>query len=809
VRRRWGAAFAVVWVITGVVVATRGAPAWAATLPPVRGPELQVDLPLTDAIGLFVDDVTGRVVVVDADRVRVFDRWGRGVGEIGGMSPAAAAAWPGFVATAQGPTVSWYSVATLAPAGTATLPSGAIVRSMAASGPYLYVSWSRSFVGLPTDPFGFSRVPLDGSAVTSWVVSDVYPLLRADPDHAGRLFTRTGVLDVSAGAPAVVPPASGCEFHAESDVAVLPGTGKTYTAVGGEYYLPERSADQCATGFRHLTGAYPRSVDATERFGGVVAAAGSYFDGAPVQLFRPGAAQPFVRVGAARFDDAVWVRLAHDAPLAYAVVRYWTGEAGVGYLWRLQIVSYGPASTLTVAGLDCASLSTLGDEDVTVNGLGLSSVTAAAIDGRPVSVVSQPNDLQLTFRTPAHAAGTGTLTLTSPFGSQSIPLPFTPTMVGYGEFHPATPVRVIDTRSDVALVAGVARRVRVAGVGPIPADHVLAVVANVTVTEPQASGYLTVWPSGRPTPLASNLNFVSGETVPNLVTAGVGADGAILVEASVGTHVVIDLVGWYGTAGATPGSRFHPMAPRRVVDTREIDGGGLGPRGIGWLTLRGSVVPANASAVVMNVTVVDASAPTFVTVFPATVSGTIPLASNLNVDGPAAVPNLVVSRLDGERDLYVYNNAGRVQLIFDVVGWFDDDRTTEAGRFVPLAAPVRFLDSRTAAPIAGGHEAVVGVAGRAGIPPPPVARAVVANATVTEPSLPVFVTVHPGGSALPATSTLNASVGQTVPNHVLMGLGPSGDVGMFVSQGTAHLLLDVAGWFTGAAASADDVATVA
>ena len=73
-----------------------------------------------------------------------------------------------------------------------------------------------------------------------------------------------------------------------------------------------------------------------------------------------------------------------------------------------------------------------------------------------------------------------------------------------------------------------------------------AVVVNVTVTQPTSPGYLTVYPNGAARPLASNLNFSAGQTVPNLVVAKVGADGKVAVYNNAGsTHVILDVVGWY------------------------------------------------------------------------------------------------------------------------------------------------------------------------------------------------------------------------------------------------------------------------
>ena len=57
--------------------------------------------------------------------------------------------------------------------------------------------------------------------------------------------------------------------------------------------------------------------------------------------------------------------------------------------------------------------------------------------------------------------------------------------------------------------------ITVTGRGGVPASGVGAVVLNVTAVAPTASSYMTVWPTGEPQPLASNLNFTPGQTVPN------------------------------------------------------------------------------------------------------------------------------------------------------------------------------------------------------------------------------------------------------------------------------------------------------
>jgi PKD repeat protein len=117
------------------------------------------------------------------------------------------------------------------------------------------------------------------------------------------------------------------------------------------------------------------------------------------------------------------------------------------------------------------------------------------------------------------------------------------------------PARLADTRSTGRTVDG-----RVAGTGPVgsgsvlvvpvtgrggvPSSGVGSVVVNVTVTEPTGAGYVTAYPAGTPRPNASVLNYVAGQTIPNLVTLRPGADGAVALHVTAGTHVVVDVQGW-------------------------------------------------------------------------------------------------------------------------------------------------------------------------------------------------------------------------------------------------------------------------
>ena len=106
----------------------------------------------------------------------------------------------------------------------------------------------------------------------------------------------------------------------------------------------------------------------------------------------------------------------------------------------------------------------------------------------------------------------------------------------------------------------------VTNIGGVPAQAsgVTAVVLNVTVTEPRAASYLTVYPTGVSRPTASNLNFGAGQSVPNLVIVKVGDFGKVTAFNCCGfTHIIFDVVGWYGGAGDgrdVCSGRFRPPA---------------------------------------------------------------------------------------------------------------------------------------------------------------------------------------------------------------------------------------------------------
>jgi galactose oxidase len=115
-----------------------------------------------------------------------------------------------------------------------------------------------------------------------------------------------------------------------------------------------------------------------------------------------------------------------------------------------------------------------------------------------------------------------------------------------GAFKPTAPFRALDTRSRAAVGADSSVSVQVGGVNGIPAN-VSAVTFNLTATEPRTFGFAAAYASGTARPNASNVNFATGQTVPNSVTVPVGADGKVTLfnRSSGTTHFIADVSGYY------------------------------------------------------------------------------------------------------------------------------------------------------------------------------------------------------------------------------------------------------------------------
>jgi hypothetical protein len=239
-----------------------------------------------------------------------------------------------------------------------------------------------------------------------------------------------------------------------------------------------------------------------------------------------------------------------------------------------------------------------------------------------------------------------------------------------GGYNALTPKRLLDTRTS-GQTMGTASTIDlpILGAGGVPATGVSAVVLNVTATNTATPGFFTVFPSGATRPTASNLNWASGWTLPNRVIVKVGANGKVSIyNGSGSTDAVIDVSGYFTNSTAS-GKFFTPLTPTRILDTR-ISAATLSPDGTlpNYQITGINGVPSGASAVFLNATVTNATAPSFLTAYPD--PNARPLASDLNWVAGQTIPNLVLATLSPTGTASFYNGAGSTDLVLDISGWF-------------------------------------------------------------------------------------------------------------------------------------------
>ena len=105
------------------------------------------------------------------------------------------------------------------------------------------------------------------------------------------------------------------------------------------------------------------------------------------------------------------------------------------------------------------------------------------------------------------------------------------------------PQRIRDTRESAKVEGGQVFEVQITGQANVPANATAALL-NLTVTDADADGYLTVYPCGLTPPMASNVNYGPGRTIANAVAATIGADGKVCIYLQSTAHVLIDLGGY-------------------------------------------------------------------------------------------------------------------------------------------------------------------------------------------------------------------------------------------------------------------------
>lgn len=362
------------------------------------------------------------------------------------------------------------------------------------------------------------------------------------------------------------------------------------------------------------------------------------------------------------------------------------------------------------------------------------------------------------------------------------------------------PVRLLDTGSR-GLADNAVATVQPRSQG-VPANAT-AVVLNVTSDLPTATNVLRAYPTPRratqPVPLVSNVNTARGLTRANLVTVPLGSGKTVRLRGSGGsTRAIVDLMGYYTPETTSGGGFALASSTTRVLDTRYGTGAPQARLGPGqFLDLDASTfpgVPATATAVVMTLTAVLPTAPTFLQAYPTPAGDSTarPNVSNLNARS-GFTANQVVVRIGDQRRIRLRNEAGTVDVVADLAGWYDTAQTD--GTFRPTI-PGRLLDTRQSSPLAAKTTRSVLVSGSsslAGIPS--TATSVVTNLTGVAPTATTFLTAYANGTSRPGTSNVVLTRGQTAASHAVVAVGTGGRITVYNEAGTTDALVDVFGWF--------------
>ncbi|WP_416876057.1 hypothetical protein [Kitasatospora sp. SC0581] len=332
---------------------------------------------------------------------------------------------------------------------------------------------------------------------------------------------------------------------------------------------------------------------------------------------------------------------------------------------------------------------------------------------------------------------------------------------------------------------------------PVPTEST-AVLVNVTVTNPTADGYVSLSSAAGAAgtaPATSSINFRAGQTVSNLVTVAVGdlwSSGytrtVTLYNNAGTTDVVLDVVGYY-TPTAT--DKYGPLAPTRIADSRSDGTGRLGGDAVRtYQVARPELGTADATSVILNVTATDGSWDSFLTAYP---TGTARPVNGSNVNFPvgSTVANQVVVPVGADGKIDLYNRAGWVHVIVDVVGSYGP---SGKGLFSALKTPVRNLDTRDiGGRLQRGATATVRAVPTDGSVPN--VLGVEANVTITDVTEAGHLTVFPGGGQPPNTSTVNVEPGQTIANSATTGVTGGGTYSVFNHGGPVSVVADLTGYF--------------
>ena len=270
------------------------------------------------------------------------------------------------------------------------------------------------------------------------------------------------------------------------------------------------------------------------------------------------------------------------------------------------------------------------------------------------------------------------------------------------------------------------------------------------------------------------------------------------------------------TAQISSATRFVPVTPCRVADTRNPDGPLGGPAVTGG-TFRDFVIPnsacgipATAAGYSLNVAVAPRGTLGYLTLWPSGQSQ--PLVATLNsIDGRVKSNAAVV--LAGSNGAVSVYATDTTDVILDINGYFVAGSNPSALAFYPVT-PCRVADTRNASGPLGGPSLFARdtrsfpiQASSCGVPANAQAYSLNFAAVPRGPMLG-YLTAWPAGQPQPLVSSLNDPTGTVLANAVVVPAGAGGAVNVYTTDDT-DLVIDINGYFAPPGAGGLSLYTVA
>ena len=276
------------------------------------------------------------------------------------------------------------------------------------------------------------------------------------------------------------------------------------------------------------------------------------------------------------------------------------------------------------------------------------------------------------------------------------------------------------------------------------------------------------------------------------------------------------------------GLQFYPLAtPVRLLDTRSGASGCVTATGAiaantTWTQparTACSTIPANATAIIGNITVVP-SGPGFLTLFPS--DATQPTVANSNFKAGEVTNNFFTVGLGADGGFKLFSSA-TTDVIIDLTGYYAPPGV--GGLYYhPLPSPVRLVETRAGQSGCFQPAQLIGtnnpnadpsldlqVQGRGpGLPSacngiPGDAAVLVGNATTVLPNAPFgfgYLSIYPSDAARPTVASSNYATNDVINGPFAVKLGADGKFKIYTFS-TTHLVVDITGYYSASATDAN------